>query len=186
MRGSCEEGWKDIPGWEGFYQVSDLGRIRSVDRRIPKSVGDGCRLMRGKVLKPGIYKNPGYSRVNLSRPGRTQWFDIHFLVLLAFVGPRPEGMECRHLDGVRMNSGLSNLCWGTSKQNQGDRRGHGTGNQGSRNHFSKVGEKEVFTIRQMAGNASRGEIARKLGLSYGIVSDVVAGRTWRHVPCESA
>ena len=181
-----DEIWVDVKGYEGLYQVSNHGRVRSMDRLIPKSVGIGYRLMKGKILRSAAYHNPGYPRICLSKSGKVRWVSIHSLVLVCFVGDRPNGMECRHLDGDRMNPRLNNLRWGTPSQNQRDREQHGTGNQGNRNRASKVDEETVVVIKKMSKEKSRGEIAHRLGLSYCIVSDVIAGRTWRHVPCGSA
>jgi len=176
-----KEVWIDIHGYKGFYQVSTFGRVRSLDRYIPAETESGVRLMRGKVLKASRQSDE-YPRVVLSRRGVVIDKRVHILVLEAFVGSCPAGMECRHLDGNPANNYLDNLCWGTPTQNQGDRAVHGTGNQGSRNYFAKVDESVVKAARRLAlRGMSRRQIAATLKQSYTIVSDIVAGRTWRHV-----
>ena len=98
MDGSGER-WLPIPGYEDRYEVSDRGRVRSwVSRPSPR-------------LLSQIRQNTGYVTVALSRGGFTEQQLIHRLVLLAFVGPCPDGMETRHLDGLRPNNRLTNLAY---------------------------------------------------------------------------
>lgn len=96
------ERWLPAAGFEGRYEISDAGRVRN---------------LHGLVLKTSR-TNKGYLRVL----GRF----VHRLVLEAFIGPCPSGMECRHLDGNPSNNRLENLLWGTPLENANDRRRHGT------------------------------------------------------------
>jgi len=119
MKNSELEIWKPIPDWEE-YEVSNLGRVRSLDRVRRQG------LFKGKVLKPCIVGG-GYHAVGLRHPFiKYRMYKIHKLVLSVFVGPRPKGKETRHLDGDKTNNKLSNLCYGTKKQNEKDRIKHGT------------------------------------------------------------
>lgn len=109
-----EEQWKPVLGFEGLYEVSDRGRVRSVDRVLVKS--DGRRMtIKGKLLKGGT--NQGY--VSHKMQGVTKF--THIMVLEAFVGPRPPGMQVRHLNDIKDDNRLSNLRWGTSSENAKDR-----------------------------------------------------------------
>ena len=123
--------WRDVPGYEGYYQVSNNGNVRSVDRKIINSLGHELSL-KGKLLKPK--KDRGYFRVELNAYGRPKLFSIHRLVLLAFVGEIPSGMQCRHLDGNAENNSLSNLAYGTVSENQLDRVRHGTHQESVKTH----------------------------------------------------
>ena len=107
------EQWRPVPGFEGLYEVSDLGRVFSLVSR--------------KALKPRPTNAMGYMSLQLYREGRAHGRRIHRLVLEAFVGPCPAGSEGRHLDGQPDRNCLSNLSWGTRAENQRDRREHGTG-----------------------------------------------------------
>lgn len=113
-----DELWKDIPGYEGKYQVSNLGRVRSLDRYITQ-IGHGgtpfTRLIRGKTLKPGKYCKSGHLSVVLGKgmPGRP----VHQLVALAFYGPPPEKCDVRHLNGNPQDNRLENLAYGSRSQN---------------------------------------------------------------------
>lgn len=122
------EKWLPVVGYEGFYEVSDHGRVRSVDRVI-------TRISRGKAvdvhynsreLSPGSIPPYGYLFIVLSRGNRPSNALVHALVLEAFVGPCPAGMEARHLDGKPANNQLSNLLWDTHRANCDDRAIHGT------------------------------------------------------------
>ena len=113
-----KEVWKPVKGYEGSYEVSDLGNVRSLDREVEKSNGQVYRC-RGKELAK-IPEVGGYLRVGLYIKGKISKLLIHRLVLEAFVGECPEGMETRHLDGDPTNNRLSNLVWGTSQENTWD------------------------------------------------------------------
>jgi NUMOD4 motif/HNH endonuclease len=115
------ESWLPIPGWEDWYEVSDLGRVRSLPRRLTY----GGRMRQGKVLSPGM-NSDGYLTVVLCKDARRLTVAVHRLVALAFLGPRPPGQEVRHLDGTRTNNALPNLSYGTRSQNQIDSVQHGT------------------------------------------------------------
>lgn len=110
------EAWKDIPGYEGRYQASTSGRIRSVDHyvRCGKN-GKGSRLVRGRVLRPGRYCKAGHISVVLGKG--TNGRPVHQLVALTFLGPVPDGMEVLHNDGNPTNNQLRNLRYGTRTEN---------------------------------------------------------------------
>jgi hypothetical protein len=119
--------WKPVPGSEGQYEVSDDGQVRSLDHVVPRVASAqrsaGTKAVKGRVLRPGP-SNYGHLSVVLGRSGGTRM--VHALVLEAFVGPRPPGMECRHLDGDPKNNRLENLCWGTRTENIEDALRHGS------------------------------------------------------------
>jgi hypothetical protein len=118
-----DEVWKSIPGYKQ-YEVSNLGNVRSVDRWVRFGKTESLRFTKGQVIRKCINNN-GYEQVTLCREtGR----HVHHLVLLAFVGPRPNGMEALHGDGNKANNRLDNLRYGTRSENQHDRAKHGTSN----------------------------------------------------------
>ena len=107
------ETWRPVVGYEGSYEVSDCGRVRSLDR-----ISHGARA--GRVLTPHIGANNGYLYVTLYRTPERRRAYVHTLVLESFVGQRPEGMEACHNDGDRTNPRLDNLRWGTHSDNIND------------------------------------------------------------------
>lgn len=118
------EEWRAIPGYEGIYEVSDYGRVRSLDRIVLRSNGH-CRLQRGRLLRL-MDDGRGYRAVTLSRGGRTETGRVHRLVLLAFVGAPEYGQEGCHGNGDRADNRLANLRWGTHSENVRDSIKHGT------------------------------------------------------------
>lgn len=125
------ENWRSIEGFP-YYEVSSTGRVRSLDRTMRYPSG---RVMtwRGRILSPKT-DSKGAQQVGLrTEEGRTDTL-IHRLVLLAFVGPCPEGMECCHNNGNPADNRVENLRWDTKSENQKDRRAHGTDPQLNRTH----------------------------------------------------
>lgn len=126
-------------------------------------------------MKKSWKLGPGYRQICL---GKRYVQSVHVLVLLAFVGPCPEGMECRHLDGNPANNRLDNLCWGTGSENWNDKRRHGTLNilRGEDCPYSKLTEDTVREIRKRYKRYSRGKdtqksMAKEFGLHQGTVSE---------------
>lgn len=165
------EEWRDIPGYVGFYQASDEGRIRSLERLLPSAVSDGIRKEK-KVLNPGLDGN-GRLHVALSREGIVRHFQVHRLVLEAFVGLCPEGMECLHGDGVPVNCRLDNLRWGTRLENKADQKRHGTLNTGPK----KLTMEDVVEIRK--STLTQRELAIQFGVSQVTICHIKRGKTWQ-------
>ena len=126
--------WKAIPGYEGSYEVSDDGQVRSVEktRRIGK--GEGYLRHYPARLRSLHIDKAGYMRVSLKINGVTRNHLVHHLVLEAFVSPRPAGLECRHLNGKPADNHLENLQWGTSSENKFDIVQHGNHRGASKTH----------------------------------------------------
>ena len=123
-----EELWKAVPGYEGSYEVSDLGRVRGVDRL--DTIG---RRRPGKVLSPRKAKS-GHLFVALRIDDtRTTW-GVHALVLETFVGPRPSGMEACHWNDIPADNRLVNLRWGTRSENVLDCVRNGNHNMANKTH----------------------------------------------------
>lgn len=122
------EEWRSVVGWEGLYEVSDLGRVRSLDRTISNPLPSGTvrsQRIKGRILTPGIAKAGGYGYVNLTRNARQTSRHVHRLVMDAFVGPLPSGLHTRHLNGDPTDSRLVNLAYGTPLENARDAVRHG-------------------------------------------------------------
>lgn len=121
------EHWKPVVGFEGLYEVSDHGRVRSLDRMTARG------LRKGQMMKP-FALDTGHLRVRLSRDGRGSGPLVHRLVLEAFVGPCPDGQEGCHSDGNPENNHVGNLRWATRSENQLDSVRHGTHQWARRTH----------------------------------------------------
>lgn len=118
--------WRPIPGYVETYLVSDSGDIRSLPRNTT----------RGGLLKQKI-STRGYPAVALVQNGKQATHEVHRLVALAFLGPRPRGMEVRHLNGDPLDGRLVNLAYGTRSENQLDKRAYGTDRNVSKTHCPK-------------------------------------------------
>lgn len=127
MEDVSAERWLPVVGYEGLYEVSDLGRVKSLGRQVTR------RRIKERMLKQPPDRS-GYPHVNLWKDGKPESHYVHHLVLAAHVGPCPDGMERRHLDGDPGNSALSNLAYGTSSENNLDQVRHGRHPNASKTH----------------------------------------------------
>lgn len=121
---STHERWLPVPDYEGCYEVSDCGRVRSVSRTIQRSTGATMRI-RSRIRKTYQSKS-GHLSTSLSKAGVIRTHHVHYLVILAFEGERPDGMDIRHLNGDPTDNRLSNLAYGTRSENCQDSIEHGT------------------------------------------------------------
>lgn len=170
------ETWKPVPGWESSYEVSDLGRVRSLPRRVASSYGS-TSWNRGRVLAQS--KVCGYPGVSLGRGKRA---NVHRLVAAAFLGPCPDGMLVRHLDGDRANSVVSNLAYGTHRENEADKYRHGRAVLGERSPNAKLSADGVREMRRArAAGATLGDLSARFGVCQNNVSLIVRGLAWKHV-----
>lgn len=121
--------WKAIPGWDGWYEVSDNGHVRSVARTLHYEDGR-VRTFPGKELKPGTGEW-GHQLVGLSCYGTDTRMTVHSAVMATFVGPRPDGLVICHRDGNARNNHVSNLRYDTPRENTFDNVRNGT------HHYAK-------------------------------------------------
>lgn len=143
------EEWRYVAGYEGLYEVSNLGRVRSTERL--DSLGRPCRSVE---LRPDI-RPSGHLRVTFSRDGSVRRFWVHRLVLDAFVGPRPKGTEGCHNDGDPTNNCVENLRWDTKSANALDRVRHGRDAHARNTHCPRGHELTADNIYWDQGGRSR-------------------------------
>lgn len=156
-----EEIWKDIEGFEGLYQVSNLGRVK--------------RFATGKVLKSGK-DGGGYLQVDLCKNGKRKTHRIHRLVAQAFI-PNPEHKpEVNHIDEIKTRNMVSNLEWMTAKENSN----HGTRNERMAKAISKSMSIPIIAINLKTGESKdfygTSECSRQLGLNQSNITSVLKGR----------
>lgn len=167
-----QEQWKPVVGHAG-YEVSDHGRVRSM-------VNGRWGIGRSFVVLTPSFTRAGYAKVNLR--GRRQRY-VHRLVLEAFVGPCPEGMECLHGPNGTTDNSLGNIRWGTRAENQRDKKRDGTDNCGQKHPLAKLSNEDIKTIRSATGTQS--EIGKKFGISQHTVSRIRSGKRWGHLPLQA-
>lgn len=131
--------WKDIPGYGNHYQASNLGNIRVKDRVVEKFSVLANKVVKqyykARILTPSKSSKYGHVNVHLGFDKTKKNVAVHTLVLLAFVGPRPEGMECCHNNGIAYDNRLENLRWDTHLANNADRKAHGRYKVGPEHHM---------------------------------------------------
>lgn len=155
------ERWKWVVGYEGYYQVSDQGRVRSVDRIV--SFEDGrVRRFPGRLLKLKRHNQYGYPLAAICRGPEKRWRTVHQLVMEAFVGPCPPGKEIRHKQR-NLRPALSNLRYGTRAENAADMRRHGTVMRGAAHPSAIYSNQLLAKIRRAKGTIT--EIAARFGVS---------------------
>jgi len=175
------EHWLPIPDFPG-YEVSDHGRVRSY-----WTLGAGDHYnwhiaeKPRRVLHPHV--NHGYAQVILSNDGRRRTCKVHQLVLQAFVGPCPDGMISRHLDGNRKNNHLRNLKWGTYSENMQDSLKHGTHISG----WLSLRKLKPQQVRQIRREYARGSIStRALGEKWNVPKSTIhrlcSGQVYQECP----
>jgi NUMOD4 motif/HNH endonuclease len=158
------ENWKEVPGYEGFYEVSNFGRIRRKNR----------------IIK-GDQERNGYRRVRLCVNGKGQRYMVHRLVLLAFVGPCPEGKEAHHKDSDPPNCRLNNLEYLTHGQNLKHAYDHNgrKKNQGEIHGMHKLTDKQVLKIRSTIGTCET--VGKLFHVSPATISLIRNHKIWRHI-----
>lgn len=135
-----------------------------------------------KWLVTYIDKVTGYVVVGLIQNGHQRPRYIHRLLLETFVGPCPLGMECRHLDGNKLNDGLNNLCWGTRGENYADSVVHNRHVQGERNGSSKLTNSQAVEIRHLLSTGVTGrELAKRFHVSDVCISNIKHNKHYREV-----
>ncbi|WP_204236170.1 NUMOD4 motif-containing HNH endonuclease [Mammaliicoccus sciuri] len=167
-----KEIWKAIPGYEGHYEVSDLGRVRSVDKEVDN--GKGRYFKKGRVLKQSI-SNKGRPVVSLCKNRKKYTKHTHSLVALAFIGERPEGYDVCHIDGNVLNNKLSNIRFDTRSQNQIDIYRYG-----NKSSSGKLSVDKVLEIRRLysTGNYKQIELAKKFNVGQDNISLIVNRKTF--------
>jgi hypothetical protein len=167
------ESWKNIVGLEDYYEVSDLGNIRSKVREGVTLYGK--RTYGGNVIKPFI-STVGYPAVNLTFKGYRKQFYLHRLVLEAFVGKAPEGMEACHNNGIRADAKLTNLRWDTRSNNALDKRNHETWQGGENNGNAKLTNQQAQEIKN--SNSSSKKLAKLYGVGQTTILRVKHSKTY--------
>ena len=169
-----KERWRAVVDYEGLYEISDFGRVRSaIDRK---------NTFKGKILKQetGVW---GYKRVRLYKNGKSQAIKVHKIVITAFIGRRPDGKEVNHKDGDKTNNWLDNLEYVTPSENI--RHAYRTGlasQRGEKNANSKLTEDDVHEIRRLLlKGMTQKTIAAMFNVSQQRISSINVGDSWAYL-----
>lgn len=182
------EEWKEIPGFEGYYEASNLGRIRSLDRYITLDGrwGKYTRFKPGKVMTPKFDGKRSYLMVMLSKDCQKKKYLVHRLVAMTFL-KNPNGFsEINHKDEDKTNNSVANLEWCTHKYNSnyGKRKYSSHGENNSQNKFSEEMIRKIKS-EYIKGDPEFGTVglAKKYNVSPSHISSIIHGRRWGWLEC---
>lgn len=178
--------WKDVPGYEGKYQVNNLGDVKTLTREIVEHRRKYIR--QGKILNKYFSKSEGYYKVKLYNGDATfASYPVHRLVAMVFI-PNPENkLQVNHIDGNPSNNHYKNLEWCTHSENVKHAYRIGLKKKenyvGEASKLSKLSAKEVIAIREeyATGTTSYSKLAKKYNTIMGNISFIVNKQTWKHV-----
>lgn len=168
-----KEIWKDITNYEGLYQISNLGRVRGLDRTV-KTRNGRTQFKKGMVLKNKM-GTTGYPYVILYKENKPESLRVHALVAQEFIGERPKGYDTCHIDGDRLNNSLSNLRYDTRSENFIDHY-----RTGKKNPNGKLEIKEVLEIRKLCkqGELSQRKIGELFDISESQIRNIANKKTY--------
>lgn len=165
----ASEQWRKIPGVDSRYEISDQGRVRSLV--VPSEP---------RILRPSLRR--GYHILKIRPERKYMTISLSRAVLLAFVGPGPEGFHAAHLDGNRVNNRLPNLAWVDQSENESHKNAHGTSQSGEAHWCAKLTDAQVLEIRQEHANGVQQKVlADRFGVRQQTVSRVCRRTNWRHL-----
>lgn len=157
------EQWRPISGYEGIYEISDLGRIRSLH-------GGRVRILAGSSA------GKGYRKIRLCRSASWEDRYVHDVVLTEFVGPRPAGADAAHGNGTRDDNRLTNLRWASRSENHADKWLHRTMAAGETHGRRKLNADQVKEIR--SSSLSCRKLSRQFGVGPMQISRIKTGKNW--------
>lgn len=165
--------WRDVPGYEGIYSVSNWGRLR-------REKGSPHQPRETMIIKLQSDKE-GYFNYRLSKNGKGKMIKIHRLVMAVFVGHSP--LPVNHIDGNKSNNCVSNLCYVTPKENTQHALQNGLLRKGSQVSWAKVTEAEVIQIRleYATGKILQHELGKRYGVSYKTIGKIIRRERWKHI-----
>jgi hypothetical protein len=172
------EVWKTIKGFENYYEVSSLGRVRGVDRVVNHKTSFFLNL-KSKLIKPYLNKN-GYLFVNITKKSKSFNKSVHRLVCETFLENQHNKKDVNHIDGNKLNNEIKNLEWCTRSENLIHAYNIGLKDRGEKHYNAKLTENQVLEIRSL-NNISKTEIGIKYKVSRKCISKILNRQTWKHV-----
>lgn len=178
---NAPEYWCDVNGYEGIYQVSNLGNVRSLDRVITRKNGKKLAI-KGQLMKLHL-DHRGYLRLNLRHLGKDKNSKIHRLVAQAFL-PNPHNKpQVNHLNGDKLDNNVCNLEWCTQNENIEHAFANGLMRVGEKHGNSRLSSDQVVSIKQLLKQRENSitDIARKFNVGISTIHDIKSGKQWKSV-----
>ena len=144
------ERWLPVVGYEGLYEVSNCGRIRSLGRKIPHKHAGHTSTVPGRILSPFPKKNDYLCVSLLSRDSKREQAHVAHLVAAAFIGPRPGGFFIDHKDGNKRNNGVWNLRYLTPKESSNAGNFDFNTSRGDKRSDTKISDADVIELRRLS------------------------------------
>ena len=177
--------WKPVVGYEGLYEVSNFGRIRTCDNYIRAILnGIETKSFRRSKIRKTCRNDSGYHRLTLWKNNIQKCYCVHFLVATAFIGPRPKGLTINHKDGDKLNNYSDNLEYITVLQNIFHSIRLGLWSPvGSKNSNSKLKESDIVSIRAKyaSGHVTKAALAKEYNVAPSHIGLIIKCKFWKHV-----
>lgn len=190
MNNSEQEIWKDIPGYEGLYQASSLGKIKSILRKEkslhPKTKKIFIRTRNEKFLRFSLDKD-GYLKVRPCKNGKPKMFSVHKLILLTFKPNLNNLPQINHINGIKTDNHINNLEWCDHSHNMKHSYANNlhkiANKQGENSPVSILTEKQVLEIRRLwsFGEYNQKQLSEKFNTEQSNISRIVNNIYWKHI-----
>lgn len=177
------EVWHPVKNYEGLYEVSNMLRVKAVERFVNGK--NGSKVLLKEVVLKGRINRKGYREFNLSKNGKKNLRNLHRILALTFIPNPLNKREVNHIDGNKLNNNLDNLEWATRKENaqHAFKTGLCVGKRGVKCNWTKLTEKEVLEIRRLKEEKtmSSKDIAIMYNVAESNINGIFARKTWKHI-----
>lgn len=177
----CLEEWRDIPDYEGMYQVSDLGRVKSLQRKTERIHSKSRIKLIKEIIRKQSKEKDGYLQVCLKKDLKAKTFKTHRLVATLFIDNPKNKPQVNHKNSIKTVNHVFNLEWNTSKENINHALDFGLMPRGEKSYNTTLTEKQVLEIRKIGKSFLQREIGKMYGVSEETIGLILRRKTWRHI-----
>lgn len=177
-----KEIWKPIIGYEGLYEISNYGDVKSLEKQRKMPQNRGIKIYKETILKL-CKNNRGYLYVTLRNNGKSKKFTVHRLVALHFIENSNNFLEVMHLDNNPLNNYYLNLKWGTHKDNMSHKVKSNRQIKGESVKISKLKNHDIIDIRNTYKNKelNQYQLASKYNVTQSVIHDIIKFKSWKHI-----